>query len=185
MKILAFDVSSAYTGIALINNGKISIKHCGLIAPCKSKSHGERLVHFQEEVRKLIQFHKPDYTVIEDIFKGRNMNTFKLLSMFRGIALKTIYEETKKDPINMLAVTARSELGIGIKKEQAFEAIVTKYNLTFDFEEDNDTVDAIVLGLAAQQLIKQGRHDKPIRNTRTKKGRNSRRNKESIPEVSA
>jgi hypothetical protein len=105
--------------------------------------------------------------------------------MYRGVAIKTIYEEMGKDPINLLAVSARSELGIGIKKEEAFKAIVDKYKLTYDFEKDNDTVDAIVLSLAAHQLIKQGRHDKPIRSARSRKKRKSGGDKEIVPEVSA
>jgi len=174
MKILAFDISSVSTGYALIDNGAIVIDGYGLIIPNQRKCQGERLSYFSRSISKIINKYKPDIIAIEDIFKGRNIITFKSLSMFRGVAIRAIYEKIKRDPISIMAVTARSLLGTGITKEDSFKTIVKKYNFDFDFEKDNDVVDAIILGLAINKMEEQGLDEKSIRNSRRKKRRKRR-----------
>lgn len=179
-KILAFDISSVSTGVAVFNKGRLLKSSLTLIQPNPKKQYGERLVHFQDEIRNLIHKHNPDVVTIEDIFRGRNILTFKSLAMFRGVAIKTIYEEMGKDPVNIMAAEARSTIGVGTSKEEAFNAIVKKYTLQFDFDKDNDIVDAIVLGLATHNLLKQGIDERSLQRTRRKKRRKRTRNKKGV-----
>jgi len=180
-KILAFDISSVSTGVAVFNKGRLLKSSLSLIQPNpKAKNYGERLAYFETELRHYIQKHKPTVVAIEDIFKGRNMNTFKSLAMFRGVAIKTIYEEMKKDPVSISASEARSTLGIGIAKEEAFAALVEKYSLDYNFEEHNDIVDAIALGLATHTLLKQGNNERSLQRTRRRKKRKRTRAKKGV-----
>jgi Holliday junction resolvasome RuvABC endonuclease subunit len=182
VKILAFDISSVSTGVAFFNDGKLVKSSLTLIQPNpRAKNYGERLVYFQDNLRSLIQLHKPDTVAIEDIFKGRNMSTFKSLAMFRGVAIKTIFEEMKKDPVGLSASETRSTLEIGSSKEEAYAAMVEKYSLAdFNFEEHNDIVDAIALGLAIDTLLKQGTNERSLQRTRRKKRRKRTGNKKGV-----
>jgi Holliday junction resolvasome RuvABC endonuclease subunit len=163
MKILGLDISISSTGYCIFNNGKLMKKSCGLIQPNPKETYGQRLLFLEKEIKKVIKKNKPDEVVIEDIYKGRNAKTFKILSMARGVVIKTIYEETGKDPISVMASSARSLVGIKNKKEIAYEFIVKKYKLKdYEFNKHNDIVDAIVLALSAHTMKKQGLNEKSI-----------------------
>jgi len=179
-RILAFDLSSVSTGVAFFNKGRLLKSSLDLIQPNSKKQYGERLTYFREEIRKKIQQHNPDVIAIEDVFKGRNILTFKSLCAFRGVAIQIIYEEIGKDPVSIMAVEARSITKIGKSKEEAFNAMVEKYSLDFDFEKDNDLADAIVLGLATHTLLKQGINERSLQRSRRKKRSKRRRNKKSV-----
>ena len=179
-KILAFDISALCTGVAVVNNGRILKSSFEKIEPKAKLCYGERLSLFQDAMKAIIKKHNPDDIVIEEIYKGRNAITFKVLSMFRGVAVKTIFEAIGKDPLNILAVEARSALKIPTKKEGAFDAIITKYKLKLDFKNWNDVIDAVALGLAVHQLVKQGVDEESLRSTRRAKRRKPKRNKKSV-----
>jgi Holliday junction resolvasome RuvABC endonuclease subunit len=181
MKILGLDVSSVRTGHCIINNGRLVKSSCGCLEPPTRKPYGERLYSFEVLLRDLIRKHKPDEVIIEDIFKGRSMLTFKSLAMFRAIALKVTFEELGKDPISVMASAARALIGVKNKKEIAYEFIVKKYKLTdYEFDTHNDICDAIVLALTAYMMKKQGIDAKSIRNLGRKKRRKRKRNKKGV-----
>lgn len=180
-KILAFDISSRKTGTAVINKGRLLKSSFGVIEPNPKHNYGEKLTYFRDEIIKLIDKYNPDHVVIEDIFKGRNFKTFKTLAMFRGVAIQAIFYKTGKDPASLMPTDARATIGIPTTKEEAFQALVEKYKLVdFDYEEDNDIADAIGLGLAMHQLVKQGIDVKSLQSSRRRKKRKPRRNKKGV-----
>lgn len=153
-KILGFDISSISTGYCVFINGKLIKSSCGIINS-NIGSYGQRLQFFSEQIRNLIHKYNPDYIAIENIFKGRNILTFKSLAMFRGVAILTIYESCGLNPIDIMATKARGIVKTGKSKEEAFNFIVKKYGLNdFNFKRDNDKTDAIVLALAAHIAIR-------------------------------
>lgn len=155
MKILSLDLSSVTTGYCVFNNGKLNKASCGTFKTNPKQTYGQRLFQFSEEIKSLIQKHKPDQIVIEDIFRGRSVKTFKSLATFRGVAILTIFTLTGKDPLSIMAAVARKTVGAGKKKEEAFAFAKKKYKLTkYNFKEHNDIADAIILGLAAcEELV--------------------------------
>lgn len=180
MRILSFDISSVKTGYCLFNKGRLIKSSLGLITTKSKDCLGKRLADFRKEMICVIRKYKPNIIVCEEIFKGRNINTFKILACFRGVAIQTIYEEIGKDPVSIMAAEARSTIGIGKSKEEAFDAVIDKYSLELDFEQDNDLADAIVLGLATHTLLKQGTDERSLQRTRRKKRSKRRRNKKSV-----
>ena len=151
-------------------NGRLIKDSCGCLEPPTKKPYGERLYSFEVLLRDLIQKHKPDEVIIEDIFKGRSVLTFKSLAMFRGIALKVTFEELGKDPISVMASSARALIGVKNKKEIAYEFIVKKYKLTdYEFDTHNDIADAIVLALTAHTMKKQGISESSLKKKRKRK----------------
>ena len=182
-KILALDVSSVKTGFCIIEDGIMLKDAYGTIEPNTKLPYGGRLLFFQEEIKKLIRLHKPNIVAIEDIFKGRNMNTFKSLSMFRGVAIKTVYEELNKDPVSLLAVEARSELKLDISKDKAFKQAIKKFKLkelNFNFDKHNDIVDSVVLGFAVNSILKKGTDEESIRGAGRGKKRRSKKDKKRL-----
>jgi len=180
-KILGLDISSQRTGVAVLNKGRLLRSSFELIEPNPKKSYGERLSYFRTELRRILAKHQPEHIVIEDIFKGRNLKTFKILAMFRGVAIQTIYEETNQNPVSLMPTDARSTLDIGVGKEDAFCALVEKYKLDdFNFDDHNDIVDAIGLASALQVLIKQGHDAKSLQSLGRGKKRKRRRNKKGV-----
>ncbi len=148
-KILGLDVSSSCTGYCIVEDGYLDVNSLGTIEPDGKLSIGQKLLYFEKSIKKLIKKYSPDFIIIEDIFKGPNAKTFKLLAMFRGVAFKTVQEKIKKDPISVMPTEARKLIGAGVTKEDAFAFIVKKYKFySFKFETHNDIADSIVLALA-------------------------------------
>lgn len=176
ISILALDISSKSTGYAIIQDGKIDLDAYGLILPDKKQSEGQQLSFFASEIKRLIDLYKPTHITAEDIFCGFNKISFKVLAMFRGVALKTIYEATGQDPFSMMAVEARSALKLPIQKDKLFKAAVKRFKLKgFDFDRDNDVVDAFCLGLAYYAIL----IGKAKLNTKSKK-RKTRKSRKKV-----
>lgn len=149
MKILALDISSTSTGHAVFNNGRLTRSSLGTVRPTQ-KMMGHKLIFFAKEIKALIDKHQPDVVVIEDIFRGPNIKTFKTLAMFRGVAFYIINGALGQDPVSIMPTEARRVAGVGgNKKEDGFKFAKKKYSLAkYNFDDHNDITDAVVLGLA-------------------------------------
>jgi Holliday junction resolvasome RuvABC endonuclease subunit len=157
-KILALDISSVSTGHCIVHNGRLVKSTLGTISNDPKICLGKKLVRFEEEITKLINKHKPDCIVIEDIFRGPNIKTFKTLAMFRGVCFKVSFSILEKEPISIMPSEARKIVGVdGITKEDGFDFVVNKYNLVkYDFLTHNDISDSIILALAYYKAQKEG-----------------------------
>ena len=176
-KILGLDISSASTGHCIINNGRLVKSTVGTINPDSKKTYGERLQYFSEAIVKLLQKYKPDKVVIEDIFRGPNIKTFKTLAMFRGVCFFTIFNEIGINPISIMPTEARKMAGVdGITKDDGFNFVIKKYSFTkYEFDTHNDITDAIVLGLACLEMEKQGLSEKDLRKKKKRKRKKKRK----------
>lgn len=154
MKILAFDISSVHTGVSICQDGYLDITSVGTIDPPAKLSMGEKLVYFEKAIKRLIKQHVPDEIIVEDIFIGRNAKSFKVLAMFRGVALKVIYEKTNRDAYSLMPTEARRIMGIRCKKEEAFEDATKLFGLiNWNFDKTNDMVDSMVLAMALHKIL--------------------------------
>lgn len=163
--VLAFDVSSKSTGYAVFIDGLLQKDLVGLIQ-LKHETHGERLTIFEEEVLKLLVLHNPDSVVVEEIWKGPSVKTFKVLSYYHGIIQKILFKWKQMSPIMLMPTEARQIVGSKYKvvlipkrkkgkkpkkdsKELTFDFIKKMYKfVAYEFKKDNDRTDAICLGLA-------------------------------------
>jgi len=153
--ILALDVSSSSTGYAVLREGRWNKSGAsyGMIVLPKKLSVSQRLVAFRDEIQALIRRVKPTSVVIEDVFRGPNVATMKLLARFNGVAIEISRRQVRKDPTVVLAVAARAALGCGRKKEHAFSYVCERYSLDWSFKKMNDVTDALVLALYQHQLL--------------------------------
>lgn len=175
--ILGLDLALNSTGFCIINNGKILKDEWGLIQPHAKWKTGKKLNKIDNFVKVLIRKYRPATIVFEDIFKGPNIQTFKHLSMVRGVVILRMFKEGYDyRTISLSAVQARSILKIGKTKEQAFADITKKHKLNnFKFNDHNDIVDAIVLGLACHEMEKQGLNEKDLNRKKLRKRRKKRK----------
>lgn len=161
-KILSLDISSVSTGYAIFENDKLI--DYGIIDTSKIKLHGERLVAFEKELKSLIAKYNPEVIAAEDIYKGRNPKTHKILALYHGITYKLCFEHLKSDPNVLYAGEIRSIVGNaynavlkkkGVKDKQlTFDFIKEKYSFSsFEFKKHNDITDAIAIGLAIANII--------------------------------
>ncbi len=146
--ILGLDVSSSSTGFAVLRDGRWNKSKAsyGMIKPPRKLPLGEKLVYFRDELEKVIKKISPTHIVIEDVFRGRNAKTVKLLSRFSGVTVELCRRLSKKEPTIVNALQARTCIGVR-KKEEAFSIITERYNLDWNFNKMNDITDAIVLAL--------------------------------------
>ena len=83
MRILGFDISSASTGWAILEDGQLPVEGLGLIK-MKHKSHGERLCIFEAELDALFRLWSPDLIAVEDVWGGKFIQPALILSRYRG-----------------------------------------------------------------------------------------------------
>jgi Holliday junction resolvasome RuvABC endonuclease subunit len=95
---------------------------------------------------KIIKASRPDFIIIEDVFRGPNAKTTKLLSRFSGVAIEVSRRMVKKEPVIAAATKVRSFFELKTK-EDAFNFIRQKYKLDWEFSKMNDVADALLLSL--------------------------------------
>lgn len=134
MKFLALDISSRNTGWTIMESG-VPIA-TGDIASSASLDHPQKLNNFRKELMNICKHHNPDKICIEDVWAGKNKLTYKILSLYHGVA----YE-------------ASAELGISIymMTPSRFRRLVgavhkTKLNYA-DREEAKNAVGSLVCSL--------------------------------------
>lgn len=159
--ILSLDISSVSTGYAIFKNGKL--KDYSLIDTSIYSTHGERLCAFELQVDALIKKYKPDIIAAEDIYKGRNPKTHKILALYHGIAYKLCYSFLTADPVVLYPSEIRGTLSekynVVLKKKDVKEKLLTfdfikaHFKLSsFEFKTHNDITDAIAIGLAVYNI---------------------------------
>jgi Holliday junction resolvasome RuvABC endonuclease subunit len=87
-KILALDISSVSTGHCIVHNGRLVKSTLGTISNDPKICLGKKLVRFEEEITKLINKHKPDCIVIEDILGAQILRRLKHWQCLGVCALK-------------------------------------------------------------------------------------------------
>jgi Holliday junction resolvasome RuvABC endonuclease subunit len=203
-KILALDLSSKCTGWAYFEAGKLI--DYGTIAIEPKNSWAFRLSIFGEELERIIRKHSVDRVIIEDIYRGPNAMTFKVLAFFHGVAYKVVNDLLYIDPDLIGVLTTRSAIGkeaevVCRTKEQAFFIMNSTLGLGLDFKDGNDIIDACALvygylfktGQKPQRKLRFNRakyekigekKDGPLQNTRIKEKCLKRGMKKSITKVS-
>jgi Holliday junction resolvasome RuvABC endonuclease subunit len=155
IKMLGLDISSSCTGYCIVEDGYLLIDTIGTIKPNAKDCMGKKLVFFEKEIKKLLKKYKPNHVIIEDIFKGPNAKTFKVLSMCRGVIFKVIFEKLNQEPVSVMPTEARKIVGVnGITKEDGFEFVINKYKFkNYKFLTHNDITDSIILALAGYSIL--------------------------------
>jgi Holliday junction resolvasome RuvABC endonuclease subunit len=156
MKVLGLDISSSCSGFCICEDGYLLKETIDVIKPPEKIALGEKLVFIEKALTEIINQYKPDEIIMEDIFKGPNMRTFKTLAMCRGVVFKVVWALTGKEPLTIMPTEARKALGMkGVKKEDAYAWVIKKYKFKgYTFDKDNDRTDSVVLALSYFEIVK-------------------------------
>lgn len=153
-KVISLDISSASTGWCYMVDGELL--DYGTIRPKKSLDKPEKLVIFRGELKVVLKKFKPNYTVIENGFFGKNVKTLKVLSNFAGVAMECCSSTVGVTPYIMSNSTPKSHFKVK-NKEGLFEKIVELYEFkNFNYNEHNDITDAIAQGICYYDTILKG-----------------------------
>jgi crossover junction endodeoxyribonuclease RuvC len=89
MKILGIDPGTATTGFGLITKEgpKLTKIDCGVISTSKDLDMPKRLSILFNDLKEIIQTHKPDVMSVEKLFFTNNITTAMTVSQARGIVL--------------------------------------------------------------------------------------------------
>ena len=148
MKILAFDQATQKTGYALFEDSVM--KEYGLINLSRDKGYELRSAKMLLEMYRLIEQHKPDLVLLENVAMQKSAGSLIKVSCILGGALGYCYEHGYS--VEVLAPsTWRKALGFkqghtarGDLKEQAQKLVQE----TFGLMVAEDEADAICIGLS-------------------------------------
>ena len=90
MIVLGIDPGTALTGYGVVRGeplGPLELVECGVIRTSARDTLPVRLREIYEDVRDLIERHRPDALAIEDVFYARNVRTTVVLGHARGVVL--------------------------------------------------------------------------------------------------
>jgi crossover junction endodeoxyribonuclease RuvC len=87
---LGIDPGTATTGYGLVclepDGGLVAVKY-GVILTPKESTASARLVMLYDELRKLLDEHKPDVAAVEKLFFSRNVTTALAVGQARGVVM--------------------------------------------------------------------------------------------------
>ncbi|HLK32925.1 MAG TPA: crossover junction endodeoxyribonuclease RuvC [Terriglobales bacterium] len=90
MRVLGIDCGGEYTGFGVVEqtpSGELRCICAGAIRLSKKKALPTRLLQIYDELRAVIQKHRPDMVAIEDVFYAVNVKSALKLGQVRGVAM--------------------------------------------------------------------------------------------------
>ncbi len=89
MRVIGIDPGSAVTGYGIVEIGGGAIRHLdnGGIIPRRTDSHPRRLHEIFRGLTALIERHRPQVAVIENLFVAKNARSSLILGQARGAAI--------------------------------------------------------------------------------------------------
>lgn len=145
---MGIDPGSHYTGygVVLYNNGHLLHREHGVISLSKKKNFYEKLHSLHTELHSLFKRHRPQETVLEKIFFGKNADSAFKLGHIRGICLQKATEWKSQAYEYSSSKMKKSVTGKGnASKTQVRE--ITFYLLQVKSSEREDASDALALAL--------------------------------------
>jgi len=152
--VLSLDLSALSTGWAVFKDDVLV--NYGLIKVKPKEGYGKRLSIFEEALEGVFDKYEVDKVVIEDIYRGPSIKTFKILSLFHGVAYKVCRQKALMEPELLKVTQIRKYLGLacGVKvktKQQVFFIINNALKLGLEFSTGNDITDACALAFGYLQ----------------------------------
>ena len=89
MKIIGIDPGLRCTGFGIIDslNNKLEVIDFGIIKTDSKDSLSKRLKTIYNDIKEIIEMHRPSIMSIEEIFYGKNVKSALLLGHARGVSM--------------------------------------------------------------------------------------------------
>ena len=145
---MGIDPGSYFTGFGIIESQgeKIIHKDHGVISLPRDKSLPEKLQVLNLKLQVLFKFHRPEETVVEKIFFGKNAESAFKLGHIRGICLQKAIEWKSVAYEYSASSVKKSTTGKGNADKRSVRLMVFHY-LNIQSEAREDASDALALAI--------------------------------------
>ncbi len=156
MRALGIDPGLVRTGWAIVEpaESKAVVQAHGLIAPSPQAELPVRLAEGARQLRAVLEQHRPDFVVLEEIFTApRHPRSALLMAHMRG-AICLVLEEAHVPIVPLTATTVKQRLTSSghASKEQVQRMVMRLAGLPAEGRLRLDETDAIALALAGLHM---------------------------------
>lgn len=151
MIVLGIDPGTAITGYGVVRGepfGTLALIECGVIRTSARDPLPVRLREIYEDVRALIERHKPEALAVEDVFYSRNVRTTLVLGHARGVVL--LAGEQASLPVHEYppAEIKKAVVGTGAATKEQVQFMVMRLLRLQTAPQPSDAADAAAVALA-------------------------------------
>ena len=156
MKIIGIDPGLRCTGFGIVDslNNKLNVIDFGIIKTDSKESLSKRLKTIYNDIKEIIEMHKPSIMSIEEVFYGKNVKSALLLGHARSIPMVVsanydmpLYEFSSRR-------IKQSITGNGNATKEQVQFMVQKILLMDSMPEPLDASDALAAAICYNQNFK-------------------------------
>lgn len=152
MTILGIDPGTLRAGFGIIEwnsvTQKITVQKAGLVRLDERQALAARLRHLDSELERVFLAFRPDITVVEKIFFGRNADSAFKLGHARGICLMRVARHDSRLMEYAARAVKKTVTGNGAATKEHVRLIVTRELKYIPESLEYDVSDALALALA-------------------------------------
>lgn len=151
MKILGIDPGTATTGFGIVQkqHSKLKMIDYGVVSTSKSLPMSNRLLVLYEDIKEIIDSHKPDIIAIEQLFFARNVTTALTVGQARGVVLLA----AQKADLHIVEFTPlqvkQSVTGYGQATKKQVQEMVMRILRLKTLPKPDDAADALAIAICA------------------------------------
>jgi crossover junction endodeoxyribonuclease RuvC len=154
--VLGIDPGTAQTGYGIVRGGarqgdlsSALLIECGVIRTAARQPLAARLLTIHEEVRALIDRHRPDAIAVEDVFYAKNVRTTVVLGHARGVVLLAGAERGLEVLEYPPAEIKKAIVGTGAATKEQVQFMVARLLRLKSAPQPSDAADGVAVALCA------------------------------------
>jgi crossover junction endodeoxyribonuclease RuvC len=151
MIVLGIDPGTAVTGYGVVRGeafGALALVECGVIRTNPRDPLASRLREIYDDVRALIDRHRPDALSVEDVFYSRNVRTTVVLGHARGVVLLAAEQAGIEISEYPPAEIKKAVVGTGSATKEQVQFMVTRLLRLKTVPTPSDAADGAAAALA-------------------------------------
>lgn len=154
MIVLGIDPGTAATGYGVVSDnsreprGSLSLIECGVIRTAPRDALAVRLLGIYDEVRAIIERHRPNALAIEDVFYAKNVRTTVVLGHARGVVLLAAQQHGMAIAEYPPAEIKKAVVGAGAATKEQVQFMVARLLRLKSAPQPSDAADGVAAALA-------------------------------------
>jgi crossover junction endodeoxyribonuclease RuvC len=157
VKILGIDPGTATTGFGIVEKKQsklISVDY-GVISTPKELDMSNRLLILYEDIKEIIDHHKPDIIAVEQLFFARNVTTAITVGQARGVVLLAAQKADLKIVEFTPLQVKQSVTGYGQATKKQVQEMVKKILDLSQIPKPDDAADALAIAICSSNTSLQ------------------------------
>ncbi len=151
MIVLGIDPGTAVTGYGVVSGeafGSLTLVECGVIRTNPRDPLPKRLAELYEDVRELIERHRPAEFAIEDVFYSKNVRTTVVLGHARGVLMLAAQQAGLAIAEYPPAEIKKAVVGTGMATKEQVQFMVARLLRLKSVPHPSDAADGAAAALA-------------------------------------